>query len=178
MHFERLTDLSDARFAAAHALYKESFPIYEQRTKVQQKRALENEAYHYNLIYDGGEFVGLMLTWESETFCYIEHFCILKEKRGLGCGSRALALLKKEQGEKKLILEIDPPKDAVSKRRKAFYERSGFSACTFSHVHPPYRKAYAGHALEVLSSPRTLKQAEYEEFNRYLKTTVMEIEEI
>lgn len=43
---------------------------------------------------------------QNESFLYIEHFCILP---------------------KTLMLEIDPPKDDISKRRKGFYERSGFT---------------------------------------------------
>ena len=46
--------------------------------------------------------------------------------RGRGYGAQALSLL----GERKktVILEIDPPNDEVSARRKAFYERAGYKS--------------------------------------------------
>lgn len=46
--------------------------------------------------------------------------------RGRGYGAQALSLL----GERKktVILEIDPPNDEVSVRRKAFYERAGYKS--------------------------------------------------
>lgn len=53
-------------------------------------------------------------------------------------GQKTLSLLAK-QG-KTLILEIDPPKDDISKRRKGFYERCGFTENFFTHIHPPYHK--------------------------------------
>ncbi len=84
-----------------------------------------------------------------------------------------MQLLRKEYADKKLILEIDPLVDDVAKRRKAFYERCGFMANTFKHVHLPYRHGFAGHKLIVMSSPSLLSQLEYDQFNRYLCQVVM-----
>ena len=61
--------------------------------------------------------------------------------RGRGYGAQALSLL----GERKktVIPEIDPPKDEVSVRRKAFYERAGYRANPFDinmHGEMTYRK--------------------------------------
>lgn len=66
-----------------------------------------------------------MLCWETETFIYVEHFFILPHLRGHACGSRALALLGGRG--KTVILEIDPPADDVSLRRRGFYERAAFT---------------------------------------------------
>lgn len=78
----------------------------------------------------------------------IEHFCILPEMRNKQYGQKALALLAK-QG-KTLILEIDPPKDDISKRRKGFYERCGFTENLFTHIHPSYHKENGGHHLVIM----------------------------
>ena len=95
IEFRRLTDEADARYADAIALYKESFPIHEQRMPESQAAILRDGAYHFDLIYDGGEWMGLMLWWEAETFLYVEHFCILPAARNRGCGGRALMHLAK-----------------------------------------------------------------------------------
>lgn len=100
---------------------------------------------------------------------YIEHFCILPELRNRHYGQRALELLQPMP----LILEIDPPVDAVSVRRKGFYERCGFVENPYAHVHPPYHKGNHGHDLVVLSRPAVLTQAEYDRFRKYLDTVVM-----
>lgn len=77
-------------------------------------------------------------------------------------------------GEKKtVILEIDPPVDDVSARRKLFYERSGYQANRFEHIHPPYKNNFKGHSLVVMSCPKQLEEAEYHAFNNYLRAVVM-----
>ena len=70
-------------------------------------------------------------------------------------------------------LEIDPPVDAVSRRRQTFYERAGFFANPHPHIHPPYRPENSGHALVVMSRPRLLTEDEYAAFAAYLAGVVM-----
>ena len=118
MRFERLADTHDERYNAARALYAVSFPYHEQRGDGAQAAALASSDYRFELIYDGDEFAGLMLCWETEDFIYVEHFCTAPEIRGRGIGAAALALL--VQNGKKIILEIDPPVDEISRRRKKF----------------------------------------------------------
>ena len=67
-----------------------------------------------------------------------------------------LALLAAEG--KPVILEIDPPVDDLSHRRQGFYERAGYHANPYAHVHPPYHAANRGHALVVMSYPGALTQ--------------------
>ena len=70
-------------------------------------------------------------------------------------------------------LEIDPPIDDISLRRKGFYERAGYRENPFTHVHPPYREGFAGHPLVVMSYPRQLEREEYDRFYQYLCSVVM-----
>ena len=90
MRFERLTDRHDPRYETARALYGKSFPRHEQREAASQAAILAHPAYRFDLIYDGDEFVGLLLCWETDDFIYVEHFCIEPDKRGCRYGSRAL----------------------------------------------------------------------------------------
>ena len=147
MHFERLTSADDPRFSAAMEGYAVSFPPHEQREPASQRAIMTDPAYRFNLIYNGGAPVGAMLYWETETFIYVEHFFILPHLRGHACGSRALALLGGRG--KTVILEIDPPADDVSLRRRGFYERAGFHENPYRHVHPPYHAGNRGHVLSA-----------------------------
>ncbi|NCB63045.1 MAG: GNAT family N-acetyltransferase [Clostridia bacterium] len=171
MNFVPLTSHADPAFERAMGLYRISFPAHEHREIGSQRAILSNPEYHFDLVYDGGNFVGLMLYWESGDFLYVEHFCIEPDLRGKNYGSAALRLLA-ERG-KSIILEIDPLTDERSIRRKCFYERAGFRANPFEHVHPPYREGVGGHGLIVMSSPGALSRAEYDAFADYLKNTVM-----
>lgn len=171
MEIIRLQTENHPLMERARMLYAQSFPVHEQRQYASQRRIMGQEAYHFGLVMDNDEFAGLMLYWEAETFIYVEHFCMLPELRGKGLGSRALALL--GVGGKTVILEIDPPVDAVSVRRRRFYERSGFVANSYRHVHPPYHREYAGHELVVMSRPSALTQKEFDAFVQFLTQTVM-----
>ena len=72
-----------------------------------------------------------------------------------------------------LILEIDPPVDDISIRRKGFYERCGFVENLYSHTHPPYHVGNHGHDFVIMSSPKMLTPNEYDVFFSFLENTVM-----
>ena len=171
MYFKRITDAQHPMYDTAIELYQKSFPLHEQRETPSQERILQHPDYHFTLVYDEEVFVGLVLYWETAEFLYVEHFCILPELRNRHYGQRILAELGK-QG-KTIILEIDPPVDEISVRRKGFYERCGFAENPYPHVHPPYHKGNHGHELVVMSCPGEITQKEYDAFDRYLKHEVM-----
>lgn len=173
MEFIRLLSPEDGRFAAAASLYRESFPVHEQRTARSQREVLRCDDYHFTLLYDGDGFVGLLLYWETGEFRYVEHFCIDPSLRNRSYGRQALDRLTADG--KIVILEIDPPITAIAVRRKGFYERCGFRENPYAHVHPPYHPGNSGHELLVLSHPSPLSGEVYGRFNRYLQNTVMSV---
>lgn len=169
MEFERITDTGHPLYAEAMALYKISFPPHEQREPKSQAEILGHSAYHFDAVCDEGRFIGEILYWDLGAFYYIEHFCVLPAMRNRRYGQRILAALQ----PKALMLEIDPPVDALSRRRRGFYERCGFVENPYPHVHPPYHRGNAGHALVVMSAPAALTAAEYGDFRRFLESVVM-----
>ncbi|MDO5111800.1 MAG: GNAT family N-acetyltransferase [Clostridia bacterium] len=171
MRFERLSNIEHPMYDNALELYRISFPSHEQREPISQTQILNDDEYCFSLIYDEGVFVGLILYWDAGSFIYVEHFCILPEMRNKSYGQRALELL--GQNNKTVILEIDPPVDALSVHRKGFYERNGFIENPYPHVHPPYHKGNAGHDLVVMSYPAGITQAAYDAFKHYLDHHVM-----
>ncbi|MDO5407954.1 MAG: GNAT family N-acetyltransferase [Eubacteriales bacterium] len=172
MRFERIKGAEHRMYEQALRLYRISFPPHEQREALSQKRILGDGEYHFDLIYDEELFVGLALYWETEQFLYLEHFCILPEARNRRYGQKVLEKLKERQ--KTLILEIDPPEDDISIRRKGFYERCGFVENPYSHVHPPYHSGNDGHRLRIMTCPGQIDREMYEEFAEYLSSRVMD----
>lgn len=170
MCFERLTVNEGPVYTAAMKLYAESFPIYEQRTPKAQKKVMACEPYQFLLIYDGDCFVGFLTCWETDAFIYVEHFCVDPQLRGQKYGQRALKLL--HSRGKTIILEIDPPVDTISIRRKRFYERLGYKENSFPHVQLRYREGYGDFRMTVLSYPKELSTTEYAAFVQYLKDIV------
>ena len=169
MEIHRITKADDPLYGEALRLYGISFPPHEQREPLSQGEILQQEAYHFDVVCDNGEFVGEILYWDIGGAFYIEHFCVLPAMRNRHYGQKILNAYQQTP----LILEIDPPEDEIAVRRKGFYERCGFAANPYFHVHPAYHRGNAGHELVVMSSPKVLTPEEYERFNRFLRDTVM-----
>ena len=171
MRLERIISTEHSMYTQALDLYKISFPVHEQRETLSQNRTLQDDSYHFDIVYDEEIFVGVILYWETSDYVYIEHFCILPEMRNRQYGKKTLALL----GEKKklTILEIDPPIDETSRRRKRFYERCGFIENPYPHIHPPYHKGNKGHELVIMSSPGSVSEEIYHQFSDYLQNRIM-----
>ncbi len=163
----------DALYAPVRRLYESSFPLHEQRTPEQQDAAFDSRDYRLTA-YTGvdGCLLGFIGSWRLGGCTYIEHFAVAAELRGHGYGGRILRQF--TDGEQTaVVLEIDPVTDATSAARLRFYERCGFVANAFSHIHPAYRPEFAGHPLVVLSHREPMTQEAYTDFYRCLCRTVM-----
>ena len=171
MLLKRITHVSHPMYHEALKLYQISFPYHEQRGEASQEKILSDNDYHFCLIYDEKIFIGLVLYWETDRFIYIEHFCILPEMRNKQYGQETLSVLMEQS--KTVLLEIDPPLDDISKRRKGFYERCGYTENYFSHIHPPYHKGSEGHDLVIMTCPKQISQEAFDAFSQYLKNRVM-----
>lgn len=171
MILKRINDTSDPLYPEALKLYAISFPHHEQREKESQGKIFKENEYHFSMIFDRDVFVGLILYWEQEQFIYVEHFCIFPEMRNKQYGQKTLELLKK-QG-KTIILEIDPPVDDISVRRRGFYERCGFKENGYPHIHPPYHLENTGHSLIIMTYPDQISANLFDTFSHYLKYKVM-----
>lgn len=169
MEIHRITHSDDPLYEKAVDLYKISFPPHEQRATSSQHYILQQDAYHFDVICDNGEFVGEILYWDMGKILYIEHFCVMPSLRNKHYGQKILNVYQ----TKPLILEIDPPVNETSVRRKNFYERNGFVENPYYHVHPAYHRENTGHELVIMSSPKMLEYDEYERFKNYLQGTVM-----
>lgn len=171
MELVRIKDRNDSRLETSMKYYACSFPLHEQRELASQTDIMRDSAYHFTLIFDGKEEIGTILYWETDEYIYVEHFYIYPDFRGNAYGSMTLRALT-QQG-KPVILEIDPPTDEISVRRKGFYERCGFAANAYPHIHPPYHKGNAGHSLVMMSYPNPISQTQYDAFQRDLKDRIM-----
>ena len=111
-----------------------------------------------------------VFVWQTEDFVYLEHFAVQPSLRGQGTGSRILRELL--QGEKPFILEIEPPEDALTCRRKAFYERNGLQAQPYDHVQLPFQGGGPIVPL-VIMADRAISPAQCRTFQRYLLDRVV-----
>lgn len=170
--FERVEDSKHPDFEAAFAIYESSFPQFERRVRADQIRALQDKDYHFNLIKDTQQqLLGIVLTWQFNGFVYVEHLAIAKEARGQNIGTTTLTYLK-NHNHKALLLEIDPPLDSVSIKRKQFYEKAGFVDTGMEYTHYSYQQQPRPHSLKIMAFPALAKQ-EFEQFLNFVQARVM-----
>lgn len=169
----KISDNNPPLYKEFRELYQRSFPLFEQRTLLQQQAAFASPHYHLIAYIEDGCFIGFVSYWEFDVYIYIEHFAVSGNCRGKGYGSRILKEFTDKIG-KTVILEIDPVTDDISSARLRFYLKCGFHENRYPHIHPPYRDGYKAHPLVILSTQRALSGSEYEAFNSDLKEVVME----
>ena len=126
-------DASHPLFEASFTLYEASFPPNERRMREDHLRALQDADFSPLGAVEDGMLLADVFLWETEDFCYLEHFAVQPSLRGHGTGSTILRQLLTQ--DKPLILEIEPPEDEITCRRKHFYEtacvRSRMAMCSF-----------------------------------------------
>ncbi len=159
MVLERITHYDSEVYKKALALYVRAFPEIERRGELEHKRVLRRADYHFEVLTESGNFLGIMLYWETESFIFLEHFAILESERNNGLGAKALDLLK-EKG-KLIILEIEDLVDDITKRRYAFYSRNGFVMTEHEHIQAKYELGVDDYALKILSYPYAISKREY-----------------
>lgn len=169
MKFIRLKDASYPQWAKLWELYIDSFPHYERRDFDKNLRKMANDEQFYFCAIESFEnvFVGLVCYWKWSNLCFVEHLAVDPEIRGAGLGARILSELSEQLDDTVIMLEIDPPMDEISIRRKQFYMRNGYKANDYLHIHPSFETPRHPHRLVVMSHPRELAPLEFERFREY-----------
>ena len=167
MHVEFLTPESPW-LEAARRLYLEAFPAQERRDW--ENMIPENAHFRPAVFGRGEEFGGILFYWESREFIFLEHFAVEPRLRNTGLGAKALALLKALG--KPIILEIELPEDALTRRRKGFYERNGFRENSWRHIQPKYRREDEALQLMLLSYPEAIDRDTWQRFEAFLEENV------
>lgn len=172
LHSLRISNEDSQAISVINPLYDTAFPLYEQRSYQGRKAILKHNDYYLLSFEENGIFIGFIGCWRIQDYYYIEHLAISPVLRGQGYGQKVLKQFCHDVG--KVILEIDPVIDEISRKRWSFYQHCGFHKNSYIHTHPSYYPENQPHALEVLSYPSTIDSEVYSEFSRKLQTVVME----
>lgn len=144
-------------------LLKESFPEIERRNYEGQKKILENNLYNVLYYKEGKEVVAFIAFWKFEDFIFIEHLAVAERLRSKGIGKRILNTLLTIY-HKKVILEVEPVEDQLTKRRVEFYNRLGFKLNDYEYKQPPLQEGNEYLKLEIMSYPEKISKEEFLEF--------------
>ena len=153
---------SAARTEQIRLIYESAFPPDERMPfeRILQKR---DDGVMRLLSVEGED--GELLGFANITLCLdvlaLNYLAILPEKQGRGYGTAVIRLLRERYPDRSIIIDIEDdavPSDNPEQRirRRAFYERLGFSAM-------PFRLTIFGVPSIILSSGRRYTFEEYTE---------------
>ena len=161
---------NDKLYLQAYNLYQNSFPYLERRDSEGHNLIMQKPDYHFEVLSQNDNLLGIMLYFETENFIFLEHFAVLPELRGNGIGAKGLDVIKNKG--KTVILEIEFPVDDITNRRLSFYNRNGFKLTSHYHIQAKYHKGDDDLPLKILSYPHEISDSEYENFKDYLNREV------
>lgn len=167
-----LQPMQPQEFPAVYTIMQQSFPRDEIRPEEGQRGLFAHPEYRMLVARDAlGAVQGLMALWLFESAVFMEHFAVCPACRGCGLGSRMLAELL-NTAQKPVCLEVELPKDEISRRRIAFYGRHGFCLNTYEYVQPPMARGLSPVPLRIMSQGSPLTPAQYEALRHTLYRVV------
>lgn len=169
MQLQRI-DAQHPLFDAAFALYEQSFPLNERRTRADHLRALADADFFPLCAVQHDTVLADVFVWRTPDFTYLEHFAVQPALRGQGLGGALLEQL--FCADRPLVLEIEPPEDEKKRRRKAFYERHGLQAQPYAHVQLPFQGGGAAEPL-IIMTDRAFSAEQCRAFQDYLLKRVV-----
>lgn len=161
----RVTGVDDPLFVDSLDIYRTSFPVHEQRRVQDFPLAFRDPDFYYEVFLNGeNRVVAILVSWRREAFVYLEYFAVDASLRGQGAGQRILEELR-DAFPRKVILEIDPPEDEISRRRLGFYQRHGFVPNPqFDYIHLPYTDEGTPFPLLLMTHEDLLDEETYRSF--------------
>lgn len=159
----RLIDIEDPIFPEAWVLYEEAFPLEERRLINSQAAIINHPNYHFELIFQGDCFLGILFWWGFDDLRYVEHFAILPAHRGKGYGKEILELFIKRDS-RTIVLEVELPENEIEQRRIQFYERIGFHLTDHFYQQPIYNEGDKPLQLLLMSYPFRISNKELAHF--------------
>lgn len=149
------------KISRIYSAYENTFPADERREKEQFLSLIENPDCFIFAVKNAGDFVGYLIFWKLEDFCFLEHFEVFEEFRNLKLGSEILSQLTEKFG--KIILESEPYSlGEIAERRINFYLRNGFSIVCETYIQPSYGDGKKPLPLFLLSNFKGGKITEIE----------------
>ena len=121
----------------ARDLFESAFPE-EERPPFDEMVRRDSPLFHFLLVHNEDEPIGLLTYWDFEDFVYVEHFAIDEEMRDQGFGKAAFLNFLSQQ-HKQVLFEVELPHDEVSEHRIEFYSSMGLCQNPQDYIQPSYR---------------------------------------
>lgn len=176
MELKKINNPNSKDFRDFWKIYVESFPEHERTTKKERKKKLKKQVYTLYGAFKNKNLVGFIDKWDLGGFIFIGYFAVKKEKRGKGFGTKLFQNFLKKTN-KKIILEVEKPKNKTNKKRIKFYKNLGFKTNEYNYKMPPLKKGERPLPLCLMSYPEKLSKKEFEKVRNKIHTIAYELDE-
>ncbi|PAJ73418.1 GNAT family N-acetyltransferase [Pseudoalteromonas sp. NBT06-2] len=151
---------SDKNYYEVIDLYKKAFPEAQYIPTWFLRYKLRKGKMGFNILYAHDIWIGLIYITEYKDILFVQFLAIAESYRSAGYGSKVMDLLKGTHSEKRIVLNIEELDQQAKNykqrvKRKAFYEKNGFSSSG-------YRVKEPGEQLEMLICGGNINKEEIE----------------
>lgn len=169
-----LEELKKDDFLHVWEIMESSFPVTERRTRAGQEALLEKPCYQLYGYRKKAVIAAFFGVWKFEKFVFVEHFAVAEGERNGGIGAGLLQELVQQQ-KLPVVLEVELPKEELSRRRIRFYERNGFVLNDYAYMQPPLQEGEKELPLLLMSYPRAVSQEQFAEIRETLYREVYNV---
>ncbi|PLW83920.1 N-acetyltransferase [Kineobactrum sediminis] len=130
--FRPLTRYDD-NYSKVIDLYKGSFPGAQRIPSCLLRYKLRHGKKGFDVLYEDDNWVGLVYATEFRDINFLQFLAISESLRAYGYGSKVMASMRYMQPGKRIVLNIEELDEQAQNsqqrvKRKAFYEKNGFSS--------------------------------------------------
>lgn len=155
-----LRAMQNHEFDTVFELMLEAFPESEHRPRQAQKDLLSRPEYQIYVADLDGKICGFLALWCFDDFLFLEHLATDATVRNKGIGRSFLENVQKT-ADRRIILEVEPPENEITRRRIGFYERNEFTFNDYPYVQPSMAKDRPEIPLHLMSSGGPLTPEEF-----------------
>ncbi|MDY5969736.1 MAG: GNAT family N-acetyltransferase [Bacteroidales bacterium] len=164
IRFIELSESGHRRFA--EDLFEDAFPLKE-RPKFDVVEDREENNFHFLVVTNDDDPIGIFTYWNFPEFNYIEHFAIAPEFRGQGMGKATMLNFMLDHPEQ-VVLEIELPDTEQAEHRLEFYTDLGFTRQSQEYVQPSYHGDKTPEVPMIIMTKYELDDGEFEEITQVL----------
>lgn len=132
INFCPLTE-KDANYSKVIELYGSAFPKVQRVPPWVLRYRLKKGKAGFEVLYEHEKWIGFIFTKDYKDIVSVQFFAISESCRSSGYGSKVMESMKERHSGKRIVLnieELDAEAENCQQRikRKAFYEKNGFSS--------------------------------------------------
>lgn len=148
------------------ALYKEAFTTVRHVPSWMLRFMMRKGKPGFSVLYENDIWIGLLYTTEYKDIVFVHFFAIAAASRSKGYGSKVIDAMKEKFARNRIVLNIEElTQDSANYqqrvKRKAFYQKNGFSSSGYIVKEPEER-------LEMLNLNGNISQEEIQAMYKHL----------